>query len=379
LTSSDSDTTHVKTKKMPPHAKNVAYVEQDIPSKPPVLHPGDITLEVMREFEDGCVGYFETKEIAEDKQVRKILLGLPDSRVKDWVATERNHITGLTFPTFMAEFRTAYLKDDWEETVHRELGSMTQGSDSFWDYAIQVQAKNSLLIATTSHLDESKLRHRLEAGMEDLLARRCANAKINKTVSLKAWLGEVKRADDMMRAERKEFEAIAKAHCDTNRKAYPLGEPSNHANVSAVSSCGGGRAGGSRGTNRLPKLTEAERQLLFNNEGCLKCRRFFVDHRSTNCPNNFPSGQNYRALTQADADRYKPSRQARMAAVVDVNENDEPGQQTIHPVAAVMGVGHPVAYMPTNVSSIIETASDKESDDMVSVTVPLLAVVAVTG
>lgn len=52
-----------------PNPRNTASVEQDSMSKPPVLLPGDISPEVMREWEDGCVGYFEHKEIAAEKQV----------------------------------------------------------------------------------------------------------------------------------------------------------------------------------------------------------------------------------------------------------------------------------------------------------------------
>jgi hypothetical protein len=189
------------SKKMLSHPKNTAYIKQDSSSKPPVLHPGDITPFVMHEFEDGCVGYFETKEIPEDKRVRKILAGLRDSRIKDWISTDRNRILALPFDAFMTEFRAAYLDDDWEEAIRRELGGMVQGGESFWDYAIAVQAKNSLLASTPSHLNNDQLRHRLEVGMGELLARRCANTNVNQEKSLKKWLTDVKRVDDLMRTE----------------------------------------------------------------------------------------------------------------------------------------------------------------------------------
>jgi hypothetical protein len=260
------------SKKMPPHPKNTAYVEQDSSSKPPVLHLGDITLFVMREFEDGCVGYFETKEIPEDKHVRKILAGLCDSRIRDWISTDRNRILALPFDSFMTEFRAAYLDDNWEEAIRRELGGMAQGGESFWDYAIAVQAKNSLLTSTPSHLNNDQLRHRLEAGMGELLARRCANTKVNQEKSLKKWLTDVKRVDDLMRAERKEFEVIAQATRETTRRNNPLGEPSNRVNTNAHTNAprGGGNPS-NNSSNRLPKLTENECQLLFNNDSCLKC------------------------------------------------------------------------------------------------------------
>lgn len=68
--------------------KNRAFVEQDSTSRPPILHPGDITPAVMCDFENACLGYFETKEIPHDKQVRKVLASLRDSRIRDWVNTD---------------------------------------------------------------------------------------------------------------------------------------------------------------------------------------------------------------------------------------------------------------------------------------------------
>jgi hypothetical protein len=144
---------------------------------------------------------FREREIDEDKRVCKILASLQDHKVRDWISMDRDRILALSFSRFMTKFRTAYLDEDWEDAICRELGSMTQGTDLFWDYAICVQAKNSLLVSTNSHLDTDQLRHCIEAGMEELLSRRCANAKVNQEKAFKKWLTDVKRLDNMMRAE----------------------------------------------------------------------------------------------------------------------------------------------------------------------------------
>jgi hypothetical protein len=68
-----------------PLNKNSAHVEQAAPSKPPVLHPSEITPQILREFEDACLGYFDSKEIKPEVQVRRVLAGLKDPRVGDWV------------------------------------------------------------------------------------------------------------------------------------------------------------------------------------------------------------------------------------------------------------------------------------------------------
>jgi hypothetical protein len=80
LSSSDSESNPHHTKRpMQPSSKNAARIDQESSAQPPTLLAGDISPAVMREFEDCCIGYFENKEIAEDKQVHKILAGLKDT------------------------------------------------------------------------------------------------------------------------------------------------------------------------------------------------------------------------------------------------------------------------------------------------------------
>jgi len=146
-----------QTDNMSSMAKGHAHIKQETSLRPPILHTGDILSAVMREFEDACMGYFDMKEIAEDKQVQKILASFRDTHIKDWILGDHDRIQDLPFKNFMTELRSAYLDDDWEEMTHRKLGSMKQGSEPFWDFCIRVQAKNSLLAGTPSYLDNEKL------------------------------------------------------------------------------------------------------------------------------------------------------------------------------------------------------------------------------
>jgi hypothetical protein len=87
---------------------------------------------------------------------------------------------------------------------------MMQRTKTFWDYVIAVQAKNSLPVGVESHLPEDKLRHRLKAGMEERLAKKCDAEKLEKALEFKDWLDEVKCIDEELHVDRAEFEAIAK-------------------------------------------------------------------------------------------------------------------------------------------------------------------------
>jgi len=109
-------------------------------------------------------------------------------------------------------------------------------------------------------------------------------------------------------------------------------------------------------TKSLLKLTDAECTLLFHNEGCLKCRRFFVNHHSANCPNEFRSGVGYKALM---LDNVKSARHKTSNLVVSVVESSR--GSGILPIAAIMP--------PTNNSAVLEGDSSdlsKDSDDSMS-------------
>jgi hypothetical protein len=127
-----------------------ASVEQEIPSKNPVLLKGDLTPNVMHEYEQACLSYFNTRDVKPNKQVRKILAGFRDTRIQDWISIHCNHFLTLSFKDFMVKFRKGYLPKDWEAITRIELLRMTQGDMSFWDFTVAVQAKNSLLCNTPS-------------------------------------------------------------------------------------------------------------------------------------------------------------------------------------------------------------------------------------
>ena len=249
---------------------------------------------------------------------------------------------------------------------------MTQSNDMFWDFAVQVQAKNSILIDTPSYLDKDQLRNCIEAGMNSKLALCvCLEKENDKTKSLGDWLDNIKDIDELIHAATANFESIAKASHESTRCANVLTKPSSHANTnnnlmsnnttSFLNSC-----------PTLPKLTSVECQLLFDNEGCLKCRCVFVPHHSSTCPNNFPNPTNYKQLTQSFVETIKRHLRKPTAAMMPT-VNDTNAASVPIPVAAVMGtVPNLAAYMPSNVLRVIE--KDSDLDLSVSDTFPIAAV-----
>ena len=301
------------------------------------------------------------KDVAEDKQVCRVLARLRDDRIQDWVSIHHERLLELTFEDFLAKFKLSYLPKDWEEITHIELLQMTQGEDNFRDFAVQVQAKNSTLTGTNSHMDETQLRHHIEAGVNTTLALCCHLEKVVSKDPLAKWLEDVKRVDGLISAERENYDAIAKKSRETARCTNVLTEPSRHtySNVNTNATNASNRP-------TLPKLTSVERQLLYDNEGRLKCRRVFVPHRSTECPNDFPDAANYKPLTQSFINLIKKRVKKPMAAVASSSNNENaPISSASAPVAAVMGMlSNPTAYTALNLTNVIE--GDSLSDESVS-------------
>jgi hypothetical protein len=194
---------------------NKTPMEQSAPSKVPVLTPGDILPAVMHQFEHGCQNCFIHKKIMADDQVSLIISGILDDHINRWIMADRDRLVALSFDSFMAEFHVNYLAEDWEEDTLHKLLSMIQNSSTFWDYAVALQSKNSLLCSTTSHLLDDKLHQQLGAGMEVRLSKKVSSEKSNKVVDFRKWLNKVKQCDETLHAEREEYKRIAKENRDT--------------------------------------------------------------------------------------------------------------------------------------------------------------------
>ena len=264
----------------------------------------------------------------------------------------------MTFDDFLAEFKTAYLPKDWEEITRIELLQLMQGEDSFWNFSILVQVKNSTLSGTQSHLSKMQLHHRMESGINATLALCCRLEKVTFTGNLTKWLDDVKCVDGLINAEQANFQALAKKSRETSRCTNSLAEPPRRTNTTTNVPAANHIS--------LPKLTSVEHQLLYDNEGCLKCRRVFVPHRSTDCPNDFPDSANYKLLTQLFVDMIKRRVKKTVAAVVSSSTNEEAAASSASAlVAVVMGMlSNLTAYTASNLMNVIE--GDSLSDESVS-------------
>jgi len=349
----------------------MATLEQSSSSKVPMLTARDISPAVMRQFEHRCKNYFVHKKVIADDQVSLIIGGIQDNHVGDWISGDWDRLVTLSFDAFMVKFRSNYLTEDWEEDTLRELLSMTQGNSLFWDFAVAIQNKNSLLCSTTSHLEDNKLRHQINAGMEVHLSKKVSSEKLNKVIGFCKWLSEVRRCDDILHTEREEYERIAKDNHDSSRCVNHFNDPSschvpNNNTLSAPILSTSSAPSAPR--KQCPKLLDTKHKLLNDNDGCVKCRNFFQEHRAADCPNDFPNPATYKTLMQTNIDHARCGRTKCVAAVNTTsiaNMSVLSNESITHPVAAVLGMSNnPTVYVAPNASSVLGNGDYNSSGDL---------------
>ena len=274
-------------------------------AKAPVLTEGDISPAVMMDFENSALDFFVSKSIPADKQVTMIIPGIKDLRIRDWISADRARIVGLPFSEFMSEMRANYLHQDWEDQIRNQIltSTLTSSKSSFWNWSQQLLKLNCLLRGTVSVFDDAALRNHLEAHLDEELRAGLKHSEARKDKVLKTWIASVRLIDEARAVENKRHRELIEETLDRqakrqNTKTDTLRGPSRRGNSTQTNNASTGSSTSSY--VKLPPLTDSERNLLNEHRGCTKCRHFYVDHRSQNCPDGFPSGKGYKTLTMTD-------------------------------------------------------------------------------
>jgi len=228
--------------------------------KAPVLTAGDISPAVMMDFENAALDFFVAKSVPAEKQVTMIIPGIKDLRIRNWITAECERIIALSFANFVSELCTNYLQQDWEDQVHNDIltSTLSTSKTSFWNWSQHLLKLNCLLQGTPSVFDEAALCNHLEVHLDDELKGRLRNSETRKDKNFKTWVAAVCLMDEACTVENKcQHEMIEET---------------------------------------------------LEHDGCTKCRRFYTDHRSQQCPNGFPVGKGYKTLTLNDALATKKSK-----------------------------------------------------------------------
>ncbi|KAJ3896952.1 hypothetical protein F5879DRAFT_814335, partial [Lentinula edodes] len=141
-------------------------------------------------------------------------------------------------------------------------------------------------------------------------------------------------------------------HMIQSRPTSRANTPLTSSSVANAQGRRGGGTGSTTNTGRLPPLTTNERHLLSENEGCFKCRSFFVKCCTSSTEHEFPLpiGNGYKELTVADVtaacklcgmnpDLNKKPRTAAIASIGVTDDGDDDDVVASIMPSAVLGDG----------------------------------------
>jgi hypothetical protein len=92
---------------------SLATVEHLITKHCPILTGGETTPQTFLILENMFNNFFIAKDVSQENQVKLILGAFKCVHIRDWIATDREHILTLTFDEFMSELRKNFLPSDW--------------------------------------------------------------------------------------------------------------------------------------------------------------------------------------------------------------------------------------------------------------------------
>ncbi|RXW11963.1 hypothetical protein EST38_g13893 [Candolleomyces aberdarensis] len=263
------------------------------PKVPPTLRAGDVTPEIARRFENACKIYIADKGIKEEEQVRRILnTCFHDNRIIHWIDCNRDRFEAMKFADFMVEFRDEWLEHEWARKLDSKLRIMRQKNRPFREWYNDFYSQTLLLKGTSEEMSDKDVRKLVYSLMDDHLRSRADLERIRSLDNLKAWTSALVHED---RAIRTDIVHLRKRVGNDGHSVSSGGRNNRATSAPASGSSAGSSGDGSR--SRPPALTQDEKDLLNDHDGCYKCREFYVGHKSGNCKASYPDGSTYTKLT----------------------------------------------------------------------------------
>ncbi|KAJ8520332.1 hypothetical protein ONZ45_g2797 [Pleurotus djamor] len=290
---------------------NLAKIDQARPNDLPSLTEGKIVPLVLRKFEEALEDYFMLKKVAEDDRVGVALCCIKDPVLRTWIAGNRTDILSWSWEDFVFRFRMKALDRGWEDKLKTELCGIHQGKLSFDEFQNSLRALNSLLAGTRQFMSDDELRTQLAAHLHPDLAERCSYQQLGLITEFDDWVHQVDMADRELRMERERINRLIQETQKLNFRSSSAHSSGTH-RVAAVDN------DSSRAREpRVPKLTQDERALLHEHNGCTYCRKFYAGHRRCQ---NWPDARTYKTLTWEMAQQArKLNRSGKNVAAVSVD------------------------------------------------------------
>jgi hypothetical protein len=175
------------------------------------------------------------------------------------------------------------------------------------------------------------------AVLDDELHTLVTDNNVSEVSDLRNWMTEVCKLDNKRQFDQARVENALKnlgySHTNNQQTATNRYQPYNNANRNGNSR--GNSAAPSMDPNTYPpKLTDEERRLLHEHDGCLKCRVFYAGHHANKCTITL-SGKDYKPQTVQDTLRAKALKSTRAAPIAAISENALDTEVPLDLVAAI--------------------------------------------
>ena len=281
------------------------------------MSDGILTPGAIQEFELSAECFFLNAKggITDSQKVPRLLGCFGNALVRNWIGGKRAALSALTFEEFMAEFRKRWLSSNWENATRTKLlcYCLDPGKENFDTWVLKVQKLNVALWGTTSYFDDNALRTQLAVNLDEELRIKADRSQKCKTQDLCKWIEAVSEIDRDRQYDKKRLNDHLENYWRAHKRPFrePRRAPSPEAGPTASS------ASSSSSSPYPPKLTEEERRLLLEHEGCFKCCTFYAGHRQATCTASI-SGKGYKTLTAQDAARAKAQQNPRRSTTVAV-------------------------------------------------------------
>ncbi|KAG6909378.1 hypothetical protein DXG01_000820 [Tephrocybe rancida] len=241
----------------------------------PMLTAGRINVEVFQEWANTCHRYSKHLDKKPEEIVRFVADGMLEPRYIKWYHANQKCIDTLTLDEYLVEFAKRALPRKWEKTVCDSILSSKQGDQPFADWTVDLENLNALLTNTKSPhaLNDVQLQASIEANMSPDLKNKLEDATLI-TTELADWILEVIEQDELLQEERARTQCLI----DANNALRTAERIKRKPLVERISDPGPRTQPNNSSTPRLAKLTDAEKAILKEHQGCTRCRIPYCNH-----------------------------------------------------------------------------------------------------
>ena len=89
-----------------------------------MLMTGDLSPEVVTDWEQACLCYFMHKGVDVTDRIKFVSTSFQDHIVQGWYQSNTSSFTALSWCNFIKEFLNHFLDPNWDRSIHSELLSM---------------------------------------------------------------------------------------------------------------------------------------------------------------------------------------------------------------------------------------------------------------